>query len=304
MDTPRAGQSGEPPDVVLRETGETGEAVEASLEVQATETAGPVPAPPREAIRLPVRHNHLLGQLLRRVNADVELLTLWRCANINAVDRSGISDHGPVHIQVVSNIALKLARLLFASGIEPSCVRQHGLTVADAELIIVLAVLMHDIGIAIHRDEHEHFSLILAPPKIKELLDGLYGVDQRTIVLAETLHAMISHRREGHPLTVEAGIVKVADALDMTKGRSRIPFEAGQVNIHSLSALAIERVTIGRGAQKPVRVEIHMSNSAGVFQVDELLRGKLLHSGLASQIEVIARVETETEQRLIQELRF
>jgi metal-dependent HD superfamily phosphatase/phosphodiesterase len=115
---------------------------------------------------------------------------------------------------------------------------------------------------------------------------------------------MISHRREGRPLTVEAGIVKVADALDMTKGRSRIPFEAGQVNIHSLSALAIERVTIGRGAQKPVRVEIHMSNSAGVFQVDELLRGKLRTSGLADQIEVIARVETETEQRLIQELRF
>jgi hypothetical protein len=144
METPRAGQPGEPPDVLLRETGEVGEAVEASLEVQATETAVPVPAPPREVIRLPVRHNHLLGQLLRRVNADVELLTLWRCANINAVDRSGISDHGPVHIQVVSNIALKLGRLLFASGIEPSCVRHHGLTVVDAELIVVLAVLLHE----------------------------------------------------------------------------------------------------------------------------------------------------------------
>jgi metal-dependent HD superfamily phosphatase/phosphodiesterase len=282
---------------------ETGQALDASLEVQAADPA-PAAAPPRDAIRLPVRHNDVLGQVIRRVNADVELLTLWKCSNINAVDRSGMSDHGRVHIQVVSNIALKLARLLFASGVEPSAVRQHGLTVLDAEVIVVLAVLLHDIGIAIHRDEHEHFSLILAPPKIKELLDGLYDEERRTIVMAETLHAMISHRKGGRPLTVEAGIVKVADALDMTKGRSRIPFEAGQVNIHSLSAAAVEQVTIGRGERKPVLIEIRMSNSAGIFQVDELLRGKLQGSGLAPYIEVVARVEGETEARLATEVRF
>jgi uncharacterized protein len=291
--------SDRPPQVVLHETGE---ATDAALAVQAAPTG--VVAPPREAIRLPLRGNQMLTRVMRRVNDDVELHTLWRCANINAVDRSGISDHGRVHIQIVSNIALKLARLLFSRGVVPSIVTNHGLTEADAEVVVVLAVLLHDIGIAIHRDDHERFSLHLAPAKIKELLDGLYEVEQRTIIMAETLHAMISHRKEGRPLTIEAGIVKVADALDMTRGRSRIPFEAGQVNIHSISAAAIEQVTIARGQEKPVRVEIRMTNSAGIFQVDELLRSKLLSSRLAPYIEVIARIESTTEQRLLQEIRI
>jgi metal-dependent HD superfamily phosphatase/phosphodiesterase len=293
------GRADRPPPVRLEETSA---APEATLEVEAAEPA--VLAPVREAIRLPVRQNERLSQIIARVNADVELLTLWRCANINAVDRSGMSDHGRVHIQVVTNIALKLARLLFARGVEPSVVKAYGLTALDAELVVVLAALLHDIGIAIHRDEHEHFSLILAPPKIKELLAGLYPLDQQTVMMAETLHAIISHRKGGRPLTVEAGIVKVADALDMTKGRSRIPFEAGQVNIHSLSAAAIEQVRIGRGETKPVLIEIRMNNSAGIFQVDELLRGKLAASGLATHIEVVARVEAETEQRLVPEVRL
>ncbi len=288
---------------VLLRTGDG--ATETPLEVQAAAVPAPAPtAPARDIIRLPVRHNDVLRQVLRRVNADVELHTLWQCANVNAVDRAGISDHGPVHIQIVTNIALKLARLLFTSGVQPSCVQHHGLTPVHAEVIVVLAALLHDLGIAIHRDEHEHFSLILAPPKLRELLDGLYPVAERTIVISEALHAIIAHAREGRPLTVEAGVVKVADALDMTKGRSRIPFEAGRINIHSLSAMAVERVTIQRGADKPVHVEIVMSNSAGIFQVDELLRGKLLNSGLAHAVEVVARVEDETERRLVEVVRF
>jgi metal-dependent HD superfamily phosphatase/phosphodiesterase len=47
---------------------------------------------------------------------------------------------------------------------------------------------------------------------------------------------------DGEPLALEAGILRVADALDMAKGRSRIPFEAGSVSMHSLSAAAIDEV--------------------------------------------------------------
>ena len=64
------------------------------------------------------------------------------------------------------------------------------------------------------------------------------------MVAAEALHAIIAHRRRGEPLTLEAGIVRVADALDMAQGRSRVPFEAGRPNIHSLSAAAIDEVRI------------------------------------------------------------
>ena len=83
-------------------------------------------------------------------------------------------------------------------------------------------------------------------------------------------------------------IVRVADALDMAKGRSRIPFESGRVSIHSLSAAAIEEVRIRSGTDGKVLIEIEMNNSAGLFQVDNLLRSKLRGSGLEDHIEVEA----------------
>jgi metal-dependent HD superfamily phosphatase/phosphodiesterase len=109
--------------------------------------------------------------------------------------------------------------------------------------------------------------LFLAAPKLRELLAIVYDVAERTVILAETLHAIIAHRSDGRPLTLEAGIVRVADALDMAKGRSRIMFAAGKINIHSLSAAAIDRIEIQTGEIKPIRIAIAMLNSAGVFQL-------------------------------------
>jgi metal-dependent HD superfamily phosphatase/phosphodiesterase len=98
---------------------------------------------------------------------------------------------------------------------------------------------------------------------------------------------------------VEAGIVRVADALDMEHGRSRVSLETHLPNIHSLSAAAIDDVRIVEGEQRSVRVEIEMNNSAGVFQVDELLATKLRGSGLEGHIEVVARIDAEHEKRLL-----
>jgi metal-dependent HD superfamily phosphatase/phosphodiesterase len=89
----------------------------------------------------------------------------------------------------------------------------------------------------------------------------------------------------------------------MSKGRSRIPFEAGALNIHSVSAAAIEGLEIEHGEYKPVRLRVRMSNSAGVFQVDQLLRDKLQGSGLEPYIEVEAFIEGQ-EKKLVQDYRF
>jgi hypothetical protein len=115
------------------------------------------------------------------------------------------------------------------------------------------------------------------------------------------LHAIIAHRSDGVPYTVEAGIVRVADALDMSEGRSRIPYEAGKVDIHSISAAAIDRVEILEGTDKPIQINIWMNNSAGIFQVDELLKRKLLKSGLEKYVKVRAFIESTTEKKLVKE---
>jgi metal-dependent HD superfamily phosphatase/phosphodiesterase len=123
-------------------------------------------------------------------------------------------------------------------------------------------------------------------------------------VVSEVLHAVISHRWDVKPLTIEAGVLKVADALDMTQGRTRIPFEAGEVNIHSVSAQAVESVKIEKGTEHPVRIDITLNNSAGIFQVDELLKRKLANSTLAPYVEVVAQLETENERRILQLYKF
>ncbi len=255
-------------------------------------------------IRLPVRHNPILQQVLQRVNADEELHALWQAQNINAVDRLGMSDHGPVHMHIVANIALRLTRLLADRQVEFSLVKNYGplygFTQHEVELVVVLASLFHDVGMSIHRIDHEQYSLFVAQPVIKQLLEGLYPVAAAAILRSETLHAIISHRADGKPLTVEAGVVRVADALDMAEGRSRIPIQAGHVNIHSISAAAIEKVELGPGEERPIRIRILMNNSAGIFQVDELMRDKLRGSGIESFVEVEATVTGETEKRLVQ----
>jgi metal-dependent HD superfamily phosphatase/phosphodiesterase len=264
----------------------------------------PSDRPPRDAIgdvriRVPTRGNRKLERLLAAVNEDEQVKAWWHVSAVNATRRLGMSDHSWIHIQIVLNVALRLARLLFRRGVVPNVVADYGMSERDAEVVIAAGALFHDTGMQIHRADHEAYSLFLAADKLGVLLEPIYPEPERSIVVAETLHAIIGHRRRGEPFTIEAGIVRVADALDMTSGRSRVPFEAGHQNIHSLSAYAIEDVKIVPGKDRAVRVEIAMSNSAGIFQVDELLATKLRGSGLEEHIEVVARIDAEHEKRLM-----
>ncbi len=265
-----------------------------------TEDEKKIAAGERIRFTVPARHNHRLQALVDAINADEELYTLWRCANINAVDRNKMSDHGPVHIKIVANLALKLLRLLAEADVPMGIVEDHGLEPEDAEVVAVLAAALHDLGIAIHRENHEEFSLFLAHAKARDLLASIYPVRERTIVLSEVLHAIIAHHWDVRCYTTEASVVKVADALDMTHGRSRIAFESGDVNIHSVSAQAIDTVHIRKGEDVPVEVEIVMANSAGIFQVDNLLKRKLRNSTIAPYVRVIARVAPDVERKIVE----
>src|ERR671937_1469350 len=259
----------------------------------------PEQAVERMKINVPTRANRKLRTLIERVNADRQLKGWWHVANVNSVARLEINDHSWVHIQIVANIALKLLRQLTKHDVEPSLVRDYGYSRDDAEVAVVCGALTHCIGMAVHRDGHEDFSLFLAEPKLRDLLGGLYEEPDLTVLASEILQMITSHRDYGKPLTLEAGIVRVADALDMAKGRSRIPFEHGRVSIHSLSAAAIEDVQIVDGEDRPILIEITMNNSSGIYQVDGLLKAKLRGSGLEPYVEVLAHIDTEAEKRLV-----
>jgi hypothetical protein len=249
---------------------------------------------------IPYRENSKLKQVMEQVKKDVKLQTLWKCANVMAIDRMGYTDHGPTHVKIVANSALKLLRILVEKKVVPSVVRNYGLKNEDAEVIVVLGSIFHDLGMTIAREKHEVFGALLASSFLDRFLQGIYSEEDRTILSIEVLHAVVTHEDPNKPLTVEAGIVRIADALDMEEGRARIPFQAGKIDIHSVSALAIEKVSIQEGDKKPVIIRITMSNSAGVFQIDELLKPRIENSGLKEYVHVVAEITGEKERSIIE----
>lgn len=271
--------------------------------VPAPDSQGPERMPLQEAVaaakvRAPTRGNRKLEQFLDVVNEDDQVRAWWYMAQVHA-ERLGMSDHSWVHTQIVLNVALRLLRLLVKGGVEPNVVADHGLSDRDAEVVVAGGALLHDIGMSIHRADHEAYSLFLAEGALQRLLAPVYREPRRTVVTAEILHAIIGHRRRGDPYTVEAGVVRVADALDMAQGRTRIPLQAGQEGIHSISAAAVDEVRIEPGEERPIRIEIALNNSAGIFQVDDLLATKIRGTPLEGKVEVVAAIEGESEKRLL-----
>jgi metal-dependent HD superfamily phosphatase/phosphodiesterase len=249
---------------------------------------------------IPFRNNRKLRHVINEVKNDVKLQTLWKCSNVMAIDRLGFTDHGPTHVKIVANSALKLLRMLVEKKVVPSIVKDYGMKNEDAEVVVVLGSIFHDLGMTVTRDEHELYSASLASGFIEKYLRDIYSEDERTIIFSEVLHAIVSHEEPRKPLTLEAGIVRVADALDMEKGRARIPFQAGKVDIHSVSALSIEKVNIQEGDEKPVTVNITMSNPSGIFQIDELLKPRIENSGLGNYVHVVAEITGQKEQRIFE----
>jgi uncharacterized protein len=277
-------------------------------QVPAPDAGGPTRKPPAEAIaearvRAPTRGNRKLETFLDAVNGDEQVRAWWYMTQVHA-ERLGMSDHSWVHMQIVLNIALRLLRLLLRAGVEPAMVADHGMRDRDAEVVVAGGALLHDVGMSIHRADHEAYSLFLANGALQRLLADAYREPERTVVASEILHTIIGHRRRGEPYTLEGGVVRVADALDMAQGRTRLPLDLGHEGIHSISAAAVDEVRISAGEERPVRIEIQLNNSAGIFQVDDLLATKIRGTPLDGRVEVIAKVEGETEKRLLSGFRL
>ena len=219
-----------------------------------------------------------------------EIEPLLRQSNLMTMKRLGYNDHGPTHARIVMQHGLKLYRLTYAKGEWPS-VRDLGYGYKEGRIVVGLAALLHDLGNSVHRDNHEFWSGVIAWDLLKKWVD-----DPR--LRTEILHAIYSHERL-NALTLEASCVKVADALDMTKGRARIPSMKGRFSIHSASADAIQSVKLRSGEERLVIVEITMENPAGIFQIDHLLIPRIKQSVLKDQFELLIHIGDKTRRLLV-----
>jgi metal-dependent HD superfamily phosphatase/phosphodiesterase len=242
-----------------------------------------------------------LNRILPTVVDDPEVEAYLEAQNVNAVKRKGYNDHGPKHIEIVRNRALRLYELLKRSGVPFNGASDQGLAEADEAVVVGLAATLHDVGHVVHRDSHAYYSIPLAADVLDRLLPEFYDTGEIVRMKAEILHAILCHHTEEDPLTREAGVIRVADALDMERGRSRIPYEKGGRGINTLSSQAIRNVTLKEGTDSPVLVEIEMVNAAGVYQVDNLLKAKLEDSTLEEYVRIVA-VNTKEENGLVERI--
>jgi len=242
-----------------------------------------------------------LNTILEYLDADPEVQAYLEAQNVNPVTRLGYNDHGPKHIEIVLDRALQLYELHKRAGVEFDA-RDHGLEEADESVVIALAATLHDIGHVVHRDRHPYYSIPLAADVIDRILEEFYEVDVAVRVKAEALHAILCHHTAERPLSLEAGVIRVADALDMERGRSRIPYDRGSRGINTLSSQAIQRVSLLPGDGVPVLVEIEMTDAAGVYQIDELLKAKLAESGLEETIRIVAVNTGGSDDQLVERI--
>ena len=254
----------------------------------------------------PNEHHHFpderCNEILTFLESDAETQALLEAQNVNAVDRLHYNDHGPTHVSIVRNRALKLYDLLKAGGVSFNGASQQGLAEADEAVIVALAATFHDVGHVVHRDRHTYYSIPIANALLDRILPEFYGVVETAKLKGEVLHAILCHHSTETPLTTEAGVIRIADALDMERGRSRIPYEHGGRGINTISSRAIERVSLKPGTEAPVLIEIEMTDAAGVYQVDSLLKSKVEGSGLEDHLRIVAVKVPGGEEELVERL--
>ena len=244
-----------------------------------------------------------VNDVLETLRTDEEVLAYLEAQNVNPVARMGYNDHGTKHVEIVRDAALRLYDLLKAGGVEFNGALGQGLEEADEAVVVALAATLHDIGHVVHRRDHPYYSIPLAADVLDRILgeSDRYGVGEAVRLKGEVLHAILCHHTEETPLTTEAGVVRVADALDMERGRSRIPYEEGGRGINTISSRAITSVSLRAGDGVPVLVEIEMVDAAGVYQVDELLKHKLRGSGIDDDVRIVA-INTHQDEGLVERI--
>ena len=253
-----------------------------------------------------VSRSPLLAKAWRVITRDVEIQELLRMANVNAVERLLYNDHGPVHASIVAGSALEIYEILRAHGLRASSLIHKTVENEDhARLIILLAAYLHDIGNAVHRDNHEMIGALIASGILKRILPTIIGPEKERLmyrIISEVMHAIYATSMNVQALTLEASIVKVADATDMAEGRARLPYNKGKEDIHALSALSIKSVEItsSNSESRPLRIIVHMTDLAGMFQIERVLLPKIKTSLIREYIEIIPLIQKDgaREKRL------
>ncbi len=217
-------------------------------------------------------------------------------ANKIVILRWGFNDHGIVHSLITTRNAVKMAILLKQAGFTFDSEREVNASFDEVLSAVIIASYMHDMGNAVNRKDHELLSLVIAKPFVEKIFSEL-GI--RKELLPYVFEGILCHMCNWKPTSLEARIIPIADALDMEEGRARLPYKLKGPDIHKFSALAIEKVEISKGSEKPVKVVIHMRNPAGTFQIEEVMMPKVKGANAKEFLELYAKIGEKEELRYL-----
>jgi metal-dependent HD superfamily phosphatase/phosphodiesterase len=227
---------------------------------------------------------------------DEEIRAIQDYGNIVSIKRLGFNDHGPVHMRTVAHNAVVMMGLLRDAKVQTSLEAENCGCFEDSLIAVVLAGFLHDIGMSLGRQDHEMHSAYMAYPILDRILTGIYtDVHQRVVVRSLALEGIAGHMGNRQVYSLEAGVILIADGCDMTKGRARIPMHLSSApkvgDIHKYSANSIEEVRLSSGKERPIRIDVEMSSEVGLFQVEEVLLGKIAASPAKGYVELYAMVQ-------------
>ena len=236
---------------------------------------------------------------------DEEVQMMQDYANTVSIIRLGYNDHGPVHMRQVAINAVKMMHLLQDAEIQGSLEHDRAGTFEDSLSAVILASFLHDLGMAIGRQDHELLSVNLSLPIINRMLEAVYPDDtkKRVIIRSLALEGIVGHMTNRKIHSMEAGVILLADGCDMEKGRARIPLSMNTDpkigDIHKYSANSIDKVSIKKGAVKPICIEVEMSAEVGFFQVEEVLLPKVNSSPVKPHVELLAGVSGKDRKQYL-----
>jgi metal-dependent HD superfamily phosphatase/phosphodiesterase len=234
---------------------------------------------------------------------DEEIHYLQEYANTVSIKRLGYNDHGPVHMRQAALNAIRIFKILHDAGIKFSLEKEEAGNIEDSLSSVIIAALLHDLGMSVTRDKHEFSSLILALPIIERILKNFYpnNLEKQIILRSLISEGILGHMGTTKINSLEAGLILIGDGCDMQKGRARIPILIGnnpqRGDIHKYSADSILKVTISKGKDKPVKIDILMDSTVGFFQIEEVLIPKINSSPLKSYIELDGTVVNSETKR-------
>lgn len=261
----------------------------------------------QEIIDLTPEVGDLPLKVIRDLIADREIQAVQDYANRVAIARLNYNDHGPVHMRTVCRNALKMLKIMYNAGIETSLQRDQMGTFDDSVTAVALAAFCHDLGMSIGRQDHELYSGILAYNIIDRILlkhlPDEADLLRRVTIRSMAMEGILGHMGSRKIHSIEAGLILIADGCDMTKGRARIPLEMHPEpkmgDIHKYSANAIDKVTITRGTDRPIKIMVEMSAEVGLFQIEEVLLPKINSSPARDLVELHAGVDGQGVKRYL-----